>query len=130
MDGGLVSQFRLEQIVMRGDNVLDFRTVFRFLKRKGLDQDVFVGYRGRDALKFSKIPMRFDQLFQYGLRFEVDGRGSRGRLKPFTSCVISNLLFFFFEKAYTPSLKCSKNDKKYTRSKRHAYFQREVEQMH
>ena len=54
----------LEQLVVRGDDVLDLRTVLRLLQAQSVDQDALVGYRRGDPLELGKLASRGDDLFQ------------------------------------------------------------------
>ena len=67
--GGLVGQLGFEEIVVGGDDVLDFGAVFRFLKCESLDEDGFVRDSSRDPFEFCKVTMGFGQFPENCLGF-------------------------------------------------------------
>ena len=67
----------LKQLILRGDDVLDFRRSLRLLQGERVDQDALVGNGRRAALQFGECPVRGGQRFQHRDGFEV-GAGWQG----------------------------------------------------
>jgi len=63
----------LEQLVVRGDDVLDLRTVFCLLQAQGVDQDALIGNRRRYALQLRQLAATASQLFKNGRCLEPSG---------------------------------------------------------
>jgi hypothetical protein len=54
----------LEQLVVRGDDVLDLRTVLGFLQPQRVDQDALIGNGRRNALEFGQARLLLASFFR------------------------------------------------------------------
>jgi hypothetical protein len=61
----------LEQLVVRGDDVLDLGAVLGLLQPQGVDQDALVGNGCRNALEFGQRTAAAGQLLEDGRRVEA-----------------------------------------------------------
>lgn len=76
--GLLRKQFRLEQLILRGDDILDLGTRLGLLQCQGVDQDALVRDRGGPAFQFRKRPVGGGQCLQHRHRLQIDRRGQVG----------------------------------------------------
>lgn len=68
---GLGQHIVLEQLIVRGDDVLDLRAVLGFLQAQGIDQDALVGNGGRNPLELRQPAAAAGQLLEDGGRVEA-----------------------------------------------------------
>ncbi|MDT4879358.1 hypothetical protein FQZ97_1150240 [compost metagenome] len=75
LGGGIVEGLRqhvvLEQLIVRGDDVLDFGAGFRLLQTQRVDQDALIRNHRRDALELGQPPAGAGELLQDRRRVEA-----------------------------------------------------------
>ncbi len=69
---------RVEQLVLRGDDVLDLGARLGFLHRKHVDQDALIGDRCGTALQLGEVPVRLRERAEHRGRFLQPRRGQIG----------------------------------------------------
>lgn len=61
----------LEQLVLRGDDILDLGARLRLLKRQGLDEDALIGNRRRSPFQFRQGAVCLGKRLEHRNRLQV-----------------------------------------------------------